>query len=571
MKNKRQPRIRTPGNQPKVSPPARPRPPSTRTRPQVKPEFSTNRTKDILADIQRELEQYQHDYADLFDFAPVGYVVLHPNGCIQNLNLTSTSLLGLDRATLVGHPLFHFVAPSERRRFLNCISRMRGGQRRVVTELTVIPRGQPPVPVQAIFERGDRDSVARNQIRVALIDVSERKLAEQALRESQTVLQRAYEDLEERVRLRTTELTQANAALVSERQRFRNVLNMLPAYVILLSPDYRVPFANRFFEERFGKANGRRCYEFLFNRTEPCENCESFKVLESKAPQQWEWTGPDGRRYEIHDFPFTDVDGSPLVMEVGLDISERRAAEREQQRLREELGRISRITSVAQLAASLAHELNQPLGAITCNVQAIQLLLTQKRPNQDDVQAALKDIEADSQRAGAVIHQLRRLYQKTDRTMTAISLNQVVKSTLDLLHSEFVLKDVTLQMDLDPKLPSVRANEIELQQVVLNLVRNALDAMANSPPGASRLLIHTATDGPGWVGLSIRDFGPGILEDAKEHLFEPFYTTKSNGMGMGLTICRSIIDAHEGRLWAENHPEGGATFQFILPAFATTL
>jgi len=126
-------------------------------------------------------------------------------------------------------------------------------------------------------------------------------------------------------------------------------------------------------------------------------------------------------------------------------------------------------------------------------------------------------------------------------------------------------------MDLDPKLPSVRANEIELQQVVLNLVRNALDAMANSPPGASRLLIHTATDGPGWVGLSIRDFGPGILEDAKEHLFEPFYTTKSNGMGMGLTICRSIIDAHEGRLWAENHPEGGATFQFILPAFATTL
>ena len=104
---------------------------------------------------------------------------------------------------------------------------------------------------------------------------------------------------------------------------------MLPAYVVLLSPDYHVPFANRFFEERFGKSEGRRCYEYLFNRTEPCETCETYTVLKTRQPHHWEWTGPDGRNYNIFDFPFTDVDGAPLIMEVGLDITERKKAEAE--------------------------------------------------------------------------------------------------------------------------------------------------------------------------------------------------------------------------------------------------
>jgi PAS domain S-box-containing protein len=120
----------------------------------------------------------------------------------------------------------------------------------------------------------------------------------------------------------------AEAAAQRERQRFRDALDQLPAYLVLLKPDYHVSFANRFFEDRFGKSEGRRCYEYLFQRTEPCENCETCKVLRTNAPHHWEWTGPDGRDYDIHDFPFTDVDGSPLIMEVGLDITERKLAEK---------------------------------------------------------------------------------------------------------------------------------------------------------------------------------------------------------------------------------------------------
>lgn len=137
----------------------------------------------------------------------------------------------------------------------------------------------------------------------------------------------AHDDLEIKVRERTAELAQAHETVQAERQRLHDVLNMLPAYVAVLSPDYRVTFANRFFEERFGKSSGEHCYEYLFHRTEPCQNCESFKVLETNAPHRWEWTGPDGRDYDIHDFLFYGAAGSPLVMEMGIDITERKRAD----------------------------------------------------------------------------------------------------------------------------------------------------------------------------------------------------------------------------------------------------
>ena len=147
-------------------------------------------------------------------------------------------------------------------------------------------------------------------------DITERKRVEEVLR-------KARDELEARVQERTAELKKTSEELGAERQRFNDVLEMMPVYLLLLTPDYHVPFANRFFRERFGESHGRRCFEYLFGRTEPCEICEGYKVLKTMAPLEWEWTGPDGRNYYIFDFPFTDTDGSTLIMEVGIDITTR--------------------------------------------------------------------------------------------------------------------------------------------------------------------------------------------------------------------------------------------------------
>ena len=167
---------------------------------------------------------------------------------------------------------------------------------------------------------------ALRQFAVIFSDVTARKHAEQELEQHRLNLEQLFQT-------RTAELKKAHETVDAERQRFKDVLDQLPAYLVLLTPDYHVPFANRFFEERFGKSEGRRCYEYLFNRTEPCEVCDTYKVLKTNAPLRWEWTGPDGCNYDIYDFPFTDTDGSRLIMEVGIDITERKQAEEAKNRL----------------------------------------------------------------------------------------------------------------------------------------------------------------------------------------------------------------------------------------------
>jgi PAS domain S-box-containing protein len=165
---------------------------------------------------------------------------------------------------------------------------------------------------------------------VLSVDVTERKIAEAAL-------VKARDELESRVLERTAELNTSNESLEFERRRFHEVLDVLPAYVILLTPDYHVPFANRFFIERFGESNGKRCYEYLFGRTEPCEICETYTVLRTRSRHEWEWTGPDGCNYYIYDFPFTDADGSPLILEMGIDVTERKLTEAELEKHRNHL------------------------------------------------------------------------------------------------------------------------------------------------------------------------------------------------------------------------------------------
>ena len=276
------------------------------------------------------------------------------------------------------------------------------------------------------------------------------------------------------------------------------------------------------------------------------------------------WIASRGRFY-------LSGDGKPARMiGVVVDITDRKQAEAERkqaeleiQQKRNELAHLSRVTTVSELSGSLAHELNQPLGIILSNAQAAQELLLQNPPVVGEVGEILGDIVAADRRAAEIIQRLRALLKRGEVSLQPLPLNDLIEEVLRLVNADLIGRGVTVIRNLAPDLPPVTGDRVQLQQLTLNLILNAADAMAGNVPGARRIYIVTTRHNSA-VLISVRDEGIGLPPDA-ERLFQPFYTTKTHGLGMGLAICRSIITAHHGRLWAEPHPERGAIFCFELP------
>jgi len=246
------------------------------------------------------------------------------------------------------------------------------------------------------------------------------------------------------------------------------------------------------------------------------------------------------------------------------DITQQKRAELEAHELRNNLTHLTRVNTLGALSGSLAHELNQPLGIILSNAQAAQELLAQEPPDLAEVQAILTDIVAADRRAGDVIGRLRSLLKRGLVSLQPLALNPVIEEVLQLTQADLIGRGVTVVRELVPDLPPITGDRIQLQQLVLNLILNAADAMAANSPGERRLHLQTQFH-HGRVRASVRDEGTGLPADP-ESLFQPFYTTKTHGLGLGLSICRSIAAAHHGQLWAEPHPARGAVFHFELPA-----
>ena len=253
-----------------------------------------------------------------------------------------------------------------------------------------------------------------------------------------------------------------------------------------------------------------------------------------------------------------------LLREVFANTLARRQAELEAQRLRQDLAHIGRVSAMGELTASLAHELNQPLTAILNNAQAAQLLLAAKVVNLETIGQILDDIVADDKRAANVIHGLRALLKRGDPEHAALDLNEVISDMARLVTSDAMVRGVPIGLELAADLPRVRGDRIQLQQVVLNLVLNGLEAMPESSAGDRTLLIRTARDGAGAVRVEVQDAGGGFDDTDADRMFHPLYTTKAQGLGMGLAIVRTIVEAHGGRLTAANNERGGATFQFTV-------
>ena len=254
-----------------------------------------------------------------------------------------------------------------------------------------------------------------------------------------------------------------------------------------------------------------------------------------------------------------------LLGEIFANALSRKQGELEAQRLRQDLTHIGRVSALGELTASLAHELNQPLTAILSNAQAAERLLAAAAPNLEEVREILRDIVTDDRRATEVIRRLRALVKKGDLEFVPLDLNELIREVARLMGSDAISRGISLSLELAADLPTVRGDRVQLQQVVLNLVLNGLDAMHEPGGGERTLVIRTARDGADAVAVSVQDAGTGIDEKNVDQLFHPLFTTKTEGLGMGLTIARTIVDAHGGRLSAANNVTAGATFQFSLP------
>jgi PAS domain S-box-containing protein len=273
-------------------------------------------------------------------------------------------------------------------------------------------------------------------------------------------------------------------------------------------------------------------------------------------------THTDERWASVSVLPLQRPEGGAVIYRQ--DVTQQQRARLEAERLRRDLAHVGRVTTMGEMAAALAHELNQPLTAILSNAHAGERYLTHAKPPLDEIREILQDVAGDARRAGEVIQRLRSLLRKEEARFSPLDVNQVIREMAVLVHTDAILRNLAIDLELAPDLSPVRGDRVQLQQVLLNLVLNGMEAVGPRGDG-KRIVIRTQqTDAA--VCVAVRDQGPGIPTAELSRVFEMFYTTKASGMGMGLAISRSIVEAHGGRIWAENNPDRGATFSFAIPA-----
>jgi C4-dicarboxylate-specific signal transduction histidine kinase len=298
---------------------------------------------------------------------------------------------------------------------------------------------------------------------------------------------------------------------------------------------------------------------------------EAFEEMESGSGAldvEYRVTLGDGSTKHLHHIAQTIYDERRQpVKHIGTvhDVTDRRYAEDEARQLQDRLTHFARLSTMGEMAAGLAHEINQPLSAIATYAQACQRMLKLPEHDPDDILAALGQINAQALRAGEVIRRLRLFVKNREVKREPVDCTRLLDDLRTLAETDARLHSVRLRIESEDEMPMVYADPIQLQQVILNLVRNAIDAMAELPEHRREVVLSTCETADGEVEITVADHGTGLAPDATEHLFNPFFTTKPGGTGLGLAISRSIVRAHGGRLWHTPNAGTGARFHFTLP------
>jgi PAS domain S-box-containing protein len=464
-------------------------------------------------------------------------VTIAPDGKVTDVNSATEQVTGRSRRELIGTDFCdYFTDPDKARRGYQQVFR-EGWVQDYELEIQHADRHTTPVLYNATVYRDEAGRVIG--VFAAARDITEKKRAQQVVE--------------------------------AERARFNSILDRLPVYVVLLTPDYHVPFANRFFRERFGESHGRRCYEYLFGRTEPCEICETYKVLESKAPHEWEWTGPDGRDYQIYDFPFTDADGSPLILEMGMDVTERKRAETEIRHLNESLEQRVR-ERTAELEAtnkeleaftySVSHDLRAPLR----HVDGFSKLLTEEYAHQlpQEARHYLDRIRGGTRQMGQLVDDLLNLSRvgRMELRLQITGLGSLAEEAIGELQAENPGRKIEWKIS---SLPFVECDPSLMKQVFANLLSNAIKF---TRPRETAVIEVGAERQDGAQVVFVRDNGVGFSMKYADKLFGVFQRLhrpeEFEGTGVGLATVQRIIAKHHGRVWAAAALDQGATFYFSL-------
>jgi PAS domain S-box-containing protein len=424
----------------------------------------------------------------------------------------------------------------------------------------------PPLYSMSIAKESQSFFTAFILCAIAITVVSSaRKRAESAVRT-------ARDELEVRVSERTAELEQSNRETRESEQQLRQLTEAIPQQIWRADALGNVEYCNGHLLSYLGRPTeplqGESFFSIFHSLDEPVVRQTWRTALESKnnfeAEVRVRNSAGGYRWFLIRAIPQQASDGSVARWYgIHIDIEEQRLAQQSLAEAQEEQSRVSHLLSMAEMAASIAHELNQPLTAVVTHAYACREWLREDGPNIAKASATAEKIVQESTRASAVVSRVRALFRKEAQTRETTDINGLIRAAMRLLRDEAIRRDLSIRLILADSLPKLDVDPVQIQQVLMNLVMNAMDAMAANT-GQRELTIRSRQTNNDEAWISIEDHGPGIPEETLTRIFDPFFTTKPNGAGMGLAICRSIVEMHDGRLWTENGLEGGAVFHFTV-------
>lgn len=405
-------------------------------------------------------------------------------------------------------------------------------------------------------------------------DITARHRAEETLRS-------AKDDLEHRVNQRTQELrdeiaerVKAEEAVRESETKFRALIENALDFVTVLGSDGAIRFQSPSIEASLGRQSksmlGASLFEFIHPESANSVKATFFRLVETAeatASFRFRALHADGST-RILEAVARNLLHDPVVAGVVVnsrDVTERLKTDENARKLQNELAHVARLSTMGEMAAGFAHELNQPLTAILNYASGCVRHLDAGKPNLKELRDAMESAANQALRAGEVIRRIRWFIRRDEPELTPVDVNALIREAIDLMQSEALHRGVEAQLDLAEDLPWARADTIQIQQTVINLVRNGIEAMARVPKESQRLVIRTALTADRQITVSVTDNGPGIPGDLRDRLFDPFFTTKSNGMGMGLAVCRSIVERHGGQLSvSEGEDKSGTEVRFTL-------